>query len=114
MVFIPEDKRRFPRMKVKVPLRCQVRGNPEFSNFVTDNIGLGGLGFIGDSFLAPATNLMLEVNILLHVLTPIGRVAWSVPLPHSDKYQSGVEFIEIDLNHKKYLEDFLEMQALRA
>ena len=114
MVLIPQDKRRFPRMKIRVPLRCQVRGAQEFNNVLTDNISSGGLGFVHDSFIAPSTNLMLEVNVLLSVLNPIGRVAWASPLPHSDKYMLGVEFVEIDREQKKCLDDFLEMQTLRA
>ena len=114
MVFIPQDKRRFPRMKIRVPLRCQVRGAKESNSVLTDNISLGGLGFVNDSFIAPSTNLMLEVNVLLNVLNPIGRVTWASPLPHSDKYMLCVEFVEIEQEQKRYLEDFLGMQALKA
>jgi hypothetical protein len=57
---------------------------------------------------------MLEINVLLHILNPIGRVAWSASLPHTDKYLCGVEFLEMPLEQRKYLEDFIEMQAIKA
>jgi len=114
MVFIPEEKRRFPRIKVRLPLRYQVRGTPEFNNVITEDISLSGIGFASDKFIAPATKVMLEINALLHILTPIGRVAWTASSPHSDKYHSGVEFVQLDRNQKKYLQDFIGMQALRV
>jgi hypothetical protein len=52
--------------------------------------------------------------VLLHILNPIGRVAWSASLPHTDKYLCGVEFLEMPLEQRKYLEDFIEMQAIKA
>jgi hypothetical protein len=114
MVFAPEDKRCFPRVKVRLPLRYQARGAPEFNNVITDNISLSGVGFSSDEFIAPMTNVMLEINALLHILTPIGRVAWSVSSPHSDKYHSGIEFVELDPDQRKHLDDFISMQALRV
>ncbi|TRZ49977.1 PilZ domain-containing protein [bacterium] len=111
---MPADKRRFPRLRIHVPVRYQVRGASEFSNVLSDNISLNGLGFIHDRFIPPATKIMLEINVLLNILNPTGRVAWSAPLPHSDRYLSGVEFLEMPLEQKRYLEDFIGMQAIKA
>jgi len=105
-----EDHRRFPRVKVQAALHYQVRGKPDFSNSIADNISLGGLRFSDHSFIAPETILMLEVNVLSRVLNPIARIAWSHPISHADKFQFGVEFIEFEHSQKKYLQDFVAMQ----
>jgi hypothetical protein len=110
MEYPSEEKRSFPRVKVNIPMRYQIRGRKEFNNTVSDNISAGGIGFINDGFIAPKTSVMLEVNILSRILSPIGRIAWSSPIAHSDKYRSGVEFLEFPLSEKNYLQDYIAMR----
>ncbi len=110
MAIKPEEKRRFPRINLHTPIRYQIRGLPEFDNMVSDNISIGGIGFIGNKFIAPSTPVMLEVNILSRILKPIGKIAWSQPLPHSDRNRLGIEFLELDPIEKNYLQDFINMQ----
>jgi len=114
MVLRPEDNRHFFRTKLQTPLRYQVRGNPDFSNTVANNISVGGLGFVNDKFIAPDTLLSFEIRILSRVVNPIGRISWSTPVPHSDRYRLGVEFVEVNLTDKQYLQDFVEMQKSNA
>lgn len=105
-----EEKRRFPRIKTQMPMRYQIRGTSVFNTATADDISRGGMSFINDYFIAPATTLMLEVNLLAQVLSPIGRIAWSSPLPHSDRYRIGVEFTDLDQRQKNYLDDYVDMQ----
>lgn len=104
-----ENKRRFPRIHIQSQLRYQVRGSPEISNTVADNISVGGLSFIGNSFIAPLTNLNLEVDVLSRILNITGKVAWASPLPHSDRYRLGVEFVEFDEMQERYLSDYIDL-----
>lgn len=113
MVFILEEKRRFPRVKLQTPLRFQRLGRPEFVQAITDNLSLGGIGFVSDNFIPPATPLSLEVNVLSKVLNLTGRVAWSSPLPHSDRYRSGVEFTNINDKQKLAVADYIETQLVK-
>ena len=105
-----EEKRRFPRIEIHTPLRYQVRGTPEFNNATTDNISIGGLGFVNEEFIAPENGLTLEVSILSRLLNSTARVVWSSPLPHSNRYRVGVEFLELEEQGKKYLQDFIDLQ----
>jgi len=109
-----EEKRRFPRIKFNSPLRFQIRGTPAFNNTVINDISSGGIGFTADNFIPPSTNLMLEINILSHVVKPIGRVAWSSPLPHCNRYRLGIEFVELDLRDRTFLNDYIDMQEKAA
>lgn len=102
-----KEKRRFPRIKLRTPLRYQIRGRPEFDHAISDNIGLGGMSFVINRFITPLTVVMLEINILSRILRPIGKVAWSSPLPHSERYRLGVEFLELDHPQKDYLADYV-------
>jgi c-di-GMP-binding flagellar brake protein YcgR len=106
-----EENRSSFRIKLQAPLRYQIRGKPEFNNTVTNNISLGGLSFSNSSFIPLDTLLMLQVNILSRVVNPIGRIAWANSVPRSDRYQFGVEFMEMDMAEKRYLTDYVDMKT---
>lgn len=110
MAFKLEKERRFPRIKLSSPLRYQIRGTPEFNETVCDNISVGGMSFINHKFIAPKTPVAVEINVLSRILRPIGRIAWSLPLSHSDRYRSGVEFLEVGPRERDYLSDYIDMR----
>ena len=91
-------------------MRYAIRGVSEFNNAICDNLSAGGIGFINDKFIPPDTPLMLEINILSRALNPIVRVIQSSSLPHTERYRLGVEFLEIGLNEKRYLADYINMK----
>ncbi|MFA5095820.1 MAG: PilZ domain-containing protein [Candidatus Omnitrophota bacterium] len=109
-----EVRRRSPRVNLRAGMRYQVRGSAsESSRTICDNISAGGLAFSCNTYIAPQTPLMLEIDVLSRILHPIGRVAWCEPLAHSDRNRMGVEFLEIDPLEKRYLTDFIEMRRVR-
>lgn len=106
-----DEKRRNPRVKVRTSLRYQIRGRPDFSNAVSEDICVGGIGFISDRFIAPSINIGLQINVLSRTINPIGRVTRSLPLPRCDRYHLGIEFVEFDPGEKRYLRDYIDMQT---
>lgn len=106
-----KEKRRFNRVGLRASLRYQIRGSHEFNNAVSGDIGVGGLGFVIDKYIAPSSNLSLQINVLSRILNPIGRVTWIRPLPRSDRYHLGLEFVEFDPGEKKYLSDYVDMHS---
>ena len=52
---------------------------------------------------------MLELNILSRALSLVGRIAWSLPLPHSDRYRFGIEFMEVEPVERYYLSDYIDI-----
>ena len=103
------EKRRDPRIDFKFPLSYKIRGSSEFDQTVANDISCGGLSFIEDKFLTPDTRLMFEIKILDKVLHPVGRIAWANQLPHSSRYTMGVEFLEMEMDTRNYLCDFVDM-----
>lgn len=112
MDLLPERKenRCFPRINFHSKVHYQIRGKPDFDSALTNDISCGGLRFTNDRFVPTLTAVMLEINVLNRVLRPIGKVAWSTPLPHSNRNQTGIEFVEFNLSERKYLKDFIDMQ----
>ena len=113
MAIRSEEQRRFPRINLRTSIRYQVRGEPEFSNTLTENISAGGVVLTNDEFIAPSTLLMLEIDILSRILRPMGKVAWTAEVPHSNRKRLGVEFLELNPPEKNYLADFINMQLGR-
>ena len=106
-----KESRRFPRIEFSGPLRCSVRGSPEVTGTVTQNLSLSGIGFISSSFLAPSTTVMLQIQLLSRIIQPIAQIVWSSPVSRQDKYRHGARFIECDPQDKKNLSDFLTMRS---
>jgi len=82
-----------------------------FATALTQDISLLGTRLNTDRFFPVGLNLNLELNILSKIINPVGRVAWSQALPHSDRYQMGVEFIEVNPQDKNYLSDYINMRT---
>lgn len=108
------ERRRFPRIKLRTPLRFVVRGTPEYSSVVSDDVGIGGISFINEKFIPRKTHLMLEMNVLSRVLNPVGKVISAIPLPHSNRYRLGVEFVDLNPKEKNYLSDYINMQLSQS
>ena len=98
------------RLDLRLRVRYQFRGKPAFDSGISKDISCGGLRFTADKFIPTATPVMFEINVLNRVLRPIGKVAWSMPLAHSDRNQMGIEFVEFNMLEKNYLKDFVNMQ----
>jgi len=105
-----KENRSFPRIDFHSEIRYQLRGKSDFDNVLSNDISCGGLRFTSDRFIPTSTLVMLEVNVLNRVLRPMGKVAWSMPVAHSDRNQTGIEFMEFDTLERNYLRDFVNMQ----
>lgn len=104
------EKRRYPRINIRSPLRYRILGCPGAHNTVADNLGVGGLSFVNSQFIKPATNLDLEINILSRVVNSTARVAWASQLPHSYRYKMGVEFLDLEIIKKRYIADYIDIE----
>jgi len=113
MVFLRQEKRNFDRINLRAPLAAQVRGSAASNNTLTENISLGGVGIVNNEFLNPGAVLSLKINILSRVLSATGKVSWFTNLPHSNRFRTGIEFVELDSRDKAYLSDYINMQTRR-
>jgi len=114
MQSVSDEKRQNNRLRLAVPLRYQLRGKQVFGNTITKNISTCGVSFVSDKFIKPQTYLALEFNLLSRNISSVATVRWAGVLPHSDKYQVGLEFAEIGSEDKNYLSDFIDMRFHKA
>jgi PilZ domain len=105
-----KENRCFPRLAFNSKVRYQFRGKPDFDSGISNDISCGGLKLTNEQFIPPASLVMLEIKVLNRILRPIGKVAWSQPLAHSHRSQTGIEFVEFNSAERNYLKDFIGMQ----
>ena len=109
-MFPKAEKRLFPRIRIKNPVAYQVRGTHDFDHIQTDDISVGGVGFTSDRFIPPSTAVNLEINVAERTLRPIGKVIRSMASSHSDRFKTGVSFVEFEPDEKRYLSDYITMR----
>ena len=105
-----KENRCTPRFNFRSQVRYQPRGKQIFDSGISNDISCGGLRFTNEQFIPTATLVMLEINLLNRILRPVGKVAWSMPLAHSSRNQTGIEFVEFNALEQNYLKDFIDMQ----
>jgi hypothetical protein len=105
-----KEKRQFRRISAKFPIRYRIRRGGFFASALTENLSLSGTRLNADRFFPQGLNLNLELNILSKIINPVGKVVWSQPLPHSNRYKMGIQFIEINPQDKNYLTDYVNMR----
>ncbi|MFH0918121.1 MAG: PilZ domain-containing protein [Candidatus Omnitrophota bacterium] len=105
------ENRSFLRLPFRTKIHYRFRGKPDFDIGISKDISCGGLKLTNDEYIPTSTLLMLEINVLNRVLRPVGKVAWSMPLAHSNRNQTGIEFVEFNAVEQNYLKDFIAMQS---
>ena len=111
MQYIEKEKRQHIRFPVAAALRYQIRGVQEFGSALTKNISRGGVSFIVDRFIKPDTHILLNFNILSRNISSVATVRWAENLPHSDRYQLGLEFEGLAAEDKTYISDYVNMRT---
>ena len=104
------EKRRFPRITLRIPVSYRIRGRTQQLATLSRNIGVGGMGLFTDQFLAPDTLLNLEFSVLRKFFSVYARTRWIASIPSSDNYQFGLEFLEVQPKDSEYISDYVKMQ----
>ncbi len=105
------EKRQHPRLILANPMSFMIPGVGKINNVLSHDISLGGMGFVNNWFIPMNTPLKLRINILSKELNSVGMIRRSVPIPHSDRYYTGVEFKEFNVDDKKYLSDYIQLRT---
>jgi len=113
---IPE-KRLSRRLKVSLPITLQsLSPNKYFGETITRDISATGLRINMDNFSTPQSNFLVRLRIpeVNKVIEAMARVVWSQRIPYSDKYQTGLQFYEINSIFKNWLEEYVLLNETLA
>ncbi len=113
MLFRPEEKRRYQRVRFCAPVRFSVKVEPLYGGSLSCDLSEGGLRMHFADFIPKGTEIGLEVPLnTSSVLECRGKVAWVEKAAQMDRYQVGVEFIETSSSAEgqNRLKNFLSQQ----
>jgi len=104
-----EDKRTCERKRVYASVRYQLKSSQNFGSTLSCDISEGGLRLNFDKFVPNDTEFLLHMNLptMPKIVNALGRVVWSNRIPHSDRYQLGLKFVEIDDKQKEDVSGYL-------
>lgn len=106
-----EEKRRYPRIKMAIPVEYKkLRESPGIKKgTLTKDLSTGGVRFITDEFLAFTARMVVDINLPLpeRPVSVLSKVAWIKKLPVDDTYEIGNQFLEISKDDKNRLSSYL-------
>ena len=108
------EKRDFKRKNIYASVRYQLKSSQEFGSVLTQDISEGGMRLNFDKFMPYNTDFILQMNLptIPKVISAVGRVVWAHRLPHSDRYQLGLKFQEIEDKQRLEISDYLKRFSL--
>ncbi|MFA6601189.1 MAG: PilZ domain-containing protein [Candidatus Omnitrophota bacterium] len=111
------NKRRFPRVNLQCEISIQADEFAKPISAVTENVGIGGVCVILDQPLERYDRCHVRFGLgkNLPKIESHGRVMWTVPMrePRAKKsrYDTGIEFVDIDPAVQRILLEYLEQNA---
>ena len=106
------EKRKFPRVDVRVPLQYkELHGSAKSAKgSLTKNVSAGGVKLQTDKFISMACRLVVEMNIPTgsKPIKAISKVAWIKKLPFGDNYEVGNQFLDMTKDDKKAITNYVE------
>jgi len=89
------NKRRFPRIASEHVALVRATRPQESESFAkTRSLGLGGCGFVTDAPIAVGSEVQLLISLAGRAIAATAKVVYS--LPSGERFETGVEFTEID------------------
>ena len=104
------EQRRHPRVSLASPLRYQFKNTHRFGSTVGLDISEGGLKFFSEEFMPIGTSMVLEICLgsMLKFINAVADVVWLRKMPHSERYQVGLKFSEIDEPYHQLVRDYIK------
>jgi len=101
------NKREFPRVGVSFPVECKPLPTRNYFYTVSKDLSLGGVKIISSTFLPKNNTLKVNINLIDSMLDLKAKVAWCNKERLSERYTTGLEFVETSESSKKKLFQFL-------
>nr|CAX68989.1 probable Type IV pilus assembly protein PilZ [uncultured bacterium] len=103
------EKRKYQRTQISLPVEAQVLSSKRYFHTVSKDISLVGIRIIMNEFIAHDNSLRLDVNLIDRVLPLKAKLIWCNQERLSDRYVVGLEFVELDLETRDHIVQFLHL-----
>lgn len=104
------ERRKNKRISSKRPLQYQ-HANRVYHT-LTKDISIGGVKMLSSHFLPIACRMLFGLSLKedQEPIQTMGEVAWTEKLPHSEQYNTGVAFKELNTQTMAALNSFLSQE----
>ena len=105
-----QERRRFVRIPESLSISYEVMNEPKTEAFVTKDIGQGGIRFLVSKFIPENTLLKVRPTFSkIHFsFEAVVRVVWIKEQPLRERFEIGVEFIDISKKAKEHLINYIK------
>lgn len=113
------ERRHYPRLKQQVQFDFKSVDKPKeaFMSALTKDISEGGAKFVNEEFIAKDTRLVTKLflsDVFLEPLMAISRVVWIQQVPFADRYQLGLEFMDVSDENRLTLHKFVNQNLKKG
>lgn len=110
------ERRRFPRLKVSIPIQFRnvLKPGESFVGALSENLSAAGARMKSFTFLPKEARLVLLLSLpgQLKPIRLIGRVAWMQHQRFREGYDCGIQFLEITPEDRETIADTVERGIL--
>ena len=110
------EKRKYPRLNSRIPMRYRKieTSTQEFQGSLMKDISEGGTRMTISEFLPLNSKLAMEIPLMpgRRPVKGVSRVAWVAKAGFSERYDVGVEFVELDQEDSMQIAKFILNKAL--
>lgn len=111
MVYMGPERRKLPRVSTKFMVSYRILEEAEKVDLTqTKNISVGGMLLTTNKFFSPGTKLVLEIRLPIDPIPImlIGKVIESGEVTRNLIYDTRIEFLAVDENHRRLLGQTVE------
>jgi c-di-GMP-binding flagellar brake protein YcgR len=101
------EKRKHPRIGISFPVECKVLPSKDYFYTVSKDLSTGGAKILSSDFLVKDDSLKLNINLIDKVLSVKAKVSWCTKEDSSQRYSTGLEFVELTEPDRDELVKFL-------
>ena len=91
-----KNQRKFHRYGISFPVECKPLFSHLYFYTVSKDLSIGGLKIISKDFLSKDSLIKLNVNLIDRILDIKAKIAWCNNGRASERYISGIEFVEMN------------------
>jgi len=108
-----EERRKYVRVETHMPVRFQLKGfSSKFGHTLSKDISEGGMRLVLNEFLPPKTEVLIEAIVLGKIISTLAKVVWSQRISHSDSYQTGLKFLEMDRTAREKFREYINYKRV--
>lgn len=105
-----KERRRFVRIPESSHVTYRIMPNVKTGDYITRDIGQGGLRFLVHQFVPKDSFLKIRLTLqnISFSFEALVKVVWIIEEPRSERFEVGVEFVNMPQDATKHLVDYIK------